>query len=336
MENYPEEITQTLEEHDYTLLDPVGSGGFASVYTVIKKKYDQQFCVKIMQLNNEKPNSFPKSFKAEIDSLINIIHPNVVSIFDYFQSEHILYIILEYCPNGSLDALIKENGPLEPNKLYSMVKQLTAALQLVHSLGIAHRDIKPQNILLDSRNRVKLADFGLSQVVTNKDELIERFSGSLPFKSPEILYMKPNDPFIADAWAYGITIYAMATGKLPWKATTLKEWKVMTTGVPVQLPSRFNHQFSMVVKKLLEPDPSQRATLADVANCPCIANAENPYVVSNRLTQSKSILPIPQLSKNSSNKLTRHLMPSRSCVFSRKRRCSKLDDLVKNTLQDSC
>lgn len=308
MENHQNEIYKTMQTHQYQIRDPIGAGGFASCYTCFSEKYNSVYVVKLMELSAEK-KSLPDSFNAEIGALIKVIHPNVVSIYDYFTSEHILYIILEYCTGGSLDQVIKSQGRIDPPELYSICKQVITALLVVHSLGIAHRDIKPQNILLDNNRRPKLADFGLAQQIT-KNELSERFSGSLPFKSPEILNMKPYDPFLGDVWALGVTFYLMAYGELPWKANTLSDWKLLIesgcTAFP-HLQHKSLGQFNIALRKMMEPNVKDRATLQEIANMPIFSEANLPVLRTSSkhfLSNTSSVFQIPNIktmNQNTSN-----------------------------------
>ena len=358
MDKHEKEITECLSSHGYKIKDPIGNGGFATVYTCLQEKFNTLYCVKLMELTAER-KSLPESFNAEINSLIKVIHPNVVAIYDFFQSEHMLYIILEYCTGGSLDKLIQEDTVIEPPRLYSMCKQIINALMVVHSLGIAHRDIKPQNILLDNHKRPKLADFGLSQQIFGS-ELSERFSGSLPFKSPEILQMKPYDPFLADVWALGVTFYMMAFGTLPWKANTLIEWKSLVCSGCVDFPRTADVKFVRALRQMIEPNAKVRATLQEVANMPIFADAETSYVnsTSKQFLNSpqmnftlnfdqKKTMPVafPKQGRQSSNSMSQipnypstvpksSVVGTNSCVFSWKRRCSKVTRMVHFTFEE--
>lgn len=296
LEKHQYEIFKTMQEHDYKILNPIGEGGFATCFTCFSEKYNQTYCVKLMELSSER-KTLPETFNAEINSLIKVIHPNVVGIYDYFNSKNILYIILEYCTGGSLDQIIKMKGKIDPPELYTMCKQIINALMVVHSLGIAHRDIKPQNILLDNHHRPKLADFGLAQQIT-KSELSERFSGSLPFKSPEILNMRPYDPFLGDVWALGVTFYYMAFGALPWKANTMTDWKLLVESGITSFPStQCGVNFNRALKRMIEPKVNQRASLDEISKMPVFAEAGTP-IMRNSSKQFLNTSPSFNLNSN--------------------------------------
>ncbi|OHS99581.1 hypothetical protein TRFO_33955 [Tritrichomonas foetus] len=239
------ENQQALENHGYTLLECIGEGGFAKCYKVHSSKYDQVFACKIMKISqpapkklpiqsteeniqcnqnchninhihkvndknekkeDKKEKKMPLSVLAEIESLVNIIHPNVIHIYDYFQERDSVYMILEYCNGGSVADIIKKNGPYEYPVLVDYAKQIIRALQSIHALHIAHRDIKPANIFIDSYDRPKLADFGLAEHTLTPD-LSKRTGGSLPFMAPE--FFKQNSTQIASNTSRNQNIYSM-------------------------------------------------------------------------------------------------------------------------------
>ncbi|OHS99423.1 hypothetical protein TRFO_34096 [Tritrichomonas foetus] len=151
-------IKNTLKEHDYIHIRPIGKGGFSTVHLVLSTRYQEQFVCKVSE------GTKSTASEKEIKTLLNLAHPHIINMYEYFydQSNSYLFIILEYCPGGSLDDVIKANGPLQPKQLYEYCRQTISALSYCHNRGIAHRDIKPANILLDKNGRIQLADFGLS------------------------------------------------------------------------------------------------------------------------------------------------------------------------------
>ncbi|OHT07240.1 hypothetical protein TRFO_24642 [Tritrichomonas foetus] len=196
-------------------------------------------------------------------------HPNVLSVYDYFVDGEFLVIILEYCPNGTLDDYLKRNGPIRPPELYSMCYQLLQALNCCHQHGIAHRDIKPQNILIDNYMRPKLSDFGLS----GKFQIgrkISQISGSRAFLSPGALTSGQYDPFQSDIWAMGVTFYIMACGYLPWPLDNAKEMLLAIKMALVPFDNDASHalsaDFKRMIKSMLQPDPSKRITLEQLLN----------------------------------------------------------------------
>ena len=131
--------------------------GLLLQYKCKNLKYNEIFCVKAIEILEDK-KGLTTSFDSEFQTLVKIIHPNIITLYDYFKSDHYIYLILEYCPNGSLfDIMTKRGEPFSGQELISIIRQVLQAINYIHSIGIAHRDIKSHNILMDSRNRPKLA-----------------------------------------------------------------------------------------------------------------------------------------------------------------------------------
>ena len=282
------EARKTLYQHGYENMRPIGGGGFASVYQITSRQYQEDFVVKLIDIrpdisveasiddssspgNSQEP--LPSSFKAEITALINLYHPHVIKIFNHFNSQSLLYIILEFCPGGSLKDVISKIGFIKAPFIYELCVQIIQALRFCHSQGIAHRDVKPSNILIDKYGRAKLADFGLAQHFNNNSALINTFNGSIPFLAPEILLMQPYDPMKADVWALGVTFYEMASGKLPFDSSSPEKILSMIQSNSLYTPPHFEPQFTAAIKLMLNPNPNRRCSLNDLLRFPIFRKA---------------------------------------------------------------
>lgn len=256
------EARKALYQRGFDIIKPIGGGGFATIYHVRSRQYDtaeSDFAVKLIDISCDDSNALPKSFQAEIKCLTNISHPNVIKIFDHFTSETVLYIILEYCEHGSLWDLVRSEGPLRPTMLLEVSRQVISALAHIHELGIAHRDVKPSNILLDRYGRAKLADFGLAQLFTSPEQLSHAFNGSLCYLAPEVLARRPYDPMRADVWSLGVSLYELASGHLPWEAHSAEDLLEEIKTKPVLYPSHFSPGFIYSLQGMLAIDPRARA-----------------------------------------------------------------------------
>ncbi|OHT09454.1 CAMK family protein kinase [Tritrichomonas foetus] len=255
-----EQQVQTLKEHDYILEQKIGQGNFAKVYLVTSERYREKFVCKMI----ENPQLIDED---EIKLLCNLDSSYIISMYDYFKDAQNLYIILEYCPGGSVQDILDHQGPLDIHTLFEYTKQTLFGLQHCHLFNIAHEDIKPANILLNRNNRAKLADFGLSQCL-NKGELRNRFSGSRAFIAPEILKGNHYDPFKADVWALGITCFMMATGMFPWPLTSAHELFAAIEKCDLSILDNIDAEYANVIKMMLVPDPNRRATVNEILGLP--------------------------------------------------------------------
>ena len=257
-----DEMRRTLAEHGYDFKKELGRGGFATVVLVRSQRYDMDFAAKVIQ--HEGPLN--GTVEAEITSLRDLAHPNIICLYDWFTNGHQVYLILEYCPNGSLQDILNKNKNLTEPIARSYFRQIVSALSYCHEHGVAHLDIKPANILIDFYGRMKLADFGLS-LVCAQNEKIARNAGSLLFCAPEYFTQQGHDPFKADIWALGIVLYNMLLGRLPWTSTTPRGVKQeIIEGVgsfpDMELPQDALH----LLMWMLQVDPTARPGIKMVEN----------------------------------------------------------------------
>jgi serine/threonine protein kinase len=277
-----------LYREGFNVIRPLGNGGYAHIFEVESRRYGETFAVKVIDLGIES-DSPPPSFEAEINSLKQLNHPNVIRIYNYFRSESLVYIVLELCPGGSILDVLRNHGPIHPPLLYELCRQLLSALERCHMYDIAHRDVKPGNILIDRYGRSKLADFGLSCQIRSPTE---QAAGSLPYLAPEFFLGEVVDPRMSDVWSLGITFYEMATNSLPWKTNHLKTEIVSAV---ILYPDTIPVEFRDVLQAMLTLDPAQRATCENLLTYDIFRKQEGGVKRRNILSRSESTAASAQL-----------------------------------------
>lgn len=195
---------------EYQLLNKIGHGAYGVVYRALNKINNTELAIKIINFEDDEVLTDQMN---EIDLLKNLKHENIVKYQGFIQKTHKLYILLEYCSNGSLRDLIKlqTTGCLNETLAKNFVKQTLQGLQYLHDQGVIHRDIKAANLLLDHNNNVKLADFGVSTKVTH---IAMTCVGSPNWMAPEIL-LGQGATTKCDIWSIGATVVEMLTGNPP-------------------------------------------------------------------------------------------------------------------------
>lgn len=201
---------QKRNQVQYQLKQVIGKGSYGIVYKAINKKTQQLVAIK--EINYENDDELT-DILSEIDLLKNLNHINIVKYHGFIQKSHNLYIILEYCSHGSLKNLISRGNGLAESKARSFVKQTLNGLNYLHEQGVIHRDIKAANLLLDSNNIVKLADFGVSTKV-NTMAMAMTLAGSLNWMAPEIIGNRGAST-LSDIWSLGATVLELLTGNPP-------------------------------------------------------------------------------------------------------------------------
>ena len=282
------QLDKTLTEHGYAIQNRLGRGGYASVYLVKSVKYGCDFVAKVTRQKGD----VPIEKENEIRTLISLTHPNIISIYEYFADESYLYLILEYCSQGSLADLVHNHGPLHGEQLVSVCRKITEGLIACHDARIAHRDIKPANILLDQYGRPKLSDFGLSDFF-DKGSLLKSRAGSMAFLAPEVWTRAAgHDPFKADVWALGVTFYYLATGHLPWKTDSIHSMQQsIQMGIVLYDHTVFSRKFVELLKGMIQVDTNARMFLSDVLTSPALQEVTEemaPSMFSRKLRRGQS------------------------------------------------
>lgn len=263
------EIFSTLRDHGYEMVGRLAEGGFSTVYTVTWDKYPGQvFVAKVISLGNGDDEVKYITYINEINSLKALSHQNIIYIFNHFKTEDKLYIILEYCPYGSLMQQIYKNGPLSAHEFKRVAKQCLIAINCCHQNGIVHLDLKPQNVLLDEDFKVKLCDFGLAGFDKQEDTTFWTDHGTYYFYSPERFESKPFDPKKADIWALGVTFYCFVTGTMPWFVNNLAELKEKISTTPPPFSSKYDDKTIQLISSMIQVDPSRRPSAEELLKFP--------------------------------------------------------------------
>ena len=162
----------------YKILDIIGGGGMANVYLAHDIILDRDVAIKILRLDFANDEEFIRRFRREAQNATSLVHPNIVSIYDVGEEDSIYYIVMEYVKGQTLKQYIQQHSPVPVETALDIMRQLTSAIAHAHQNHIIHRDIKPQNILIDEHGHVKITDFNRPGVERNKhhpDEFCARF-----------------------------------------------------------------------------------------------------------------------------------------------------------------
>lgn len=247
--------------NNYEIIEQLGSGGFSTVYKVCSKKFGYIFAAKVITVDKLVADKAWESFDAEIQSLVRLDHPNIIRLYDHFRDGNRFFLILEYCEGGSLWDLVRKQGPLKGRHLIEVVLQICSAVSYAFERGIVHRDIKPQNILLDSFGRCKLADFGISHMRSDGARCRD-YRCSACFAAPELLRHLPFDPMKADVWSLGVTIASLVLGAIPWA-----DERSGLNGLYV-LPPGTDPTLRKLIERMIVVNPSRRISMIEFEKTP--------------------------------------------------------------------
>lgn len=206
------QIGMVLDEK-YELMEQIGSGGMANVYKAKCIGTECYVAIKVLRKEYNDDEAFVRKFIAEAQSTEGLNHPNIVKIYDAGKEQGIYYIVMELAEGMTLKHYIRRYGRLSTRETVDFSVQIASAIQAAHDHGIVHRDIKPQNILVSDSGKIKVTDFGIAKAATG-DTISSNAMGSVRYLSPEQARGGYSDSR-SDIYSLGITIYEMATGKVP-------------------------------------------------------------------------------------------------------------------------
>ena len=199
----------------YEILEHIGSGGMADVYKAKDLTLGRFVAIKVLKAEFSEDINFVTKFRSvEAQSTAGLTHPNIVNIYDAGNEEGVHYIVMELAEGMTLKRYIRRYGRLSARETVDFAIQIASGLQAAHEHHIIHRDIKPQNILVSDSGTIKVTDFGIARAATGDDTISSSAMGSVRYLSPEQARGGYADER-SDIYSLGITIYEMATGKVP-------------------------------------------------------------------------------------------------------------------------
>jgi serine/threonine protein kinase/beta-lactam-binding protein with PASTA domain len=195
-------------------------GGMATVYLGTDTRLDRTVALKIMHAELASDEEFVRRFVAEARSVARLSHPNVVAVYDQGADGRTLYLVMEYVPGRTLRDLLTERSALRPREALDILEGVLAGLAAAHAAGIAHRDVKPENVLLGGTHSIKVADFGLARLLSEATHTKSGLLiGTAAYLAPEQVAGGRTD-FRADVYAAGIMLFELLTGRQPYTGDT--------------------------------------------------------------------------------------------------------------------
>ncbi|XP_044754545.1 testis-specific serine/threonine-protein kinase 3-like [Coccinella septempunctata] len=258
-----------LKTIGFTLGKTIGKGTYSKVCLATNE--NQKLACKIINRRNAGQEFIEKFLPRELKILRSIKHPHIVTIYHILDINNIVHIFMDFCKNGDLLEYIKNYGPLSETKAKMFFRQITSAVEYLHKHNLAHRDLKCENILLTSANKIKIADFGFARFTVNEEGesiLSKTFCGSAAYAAPEILQGIAYDPKKIDIWALGCILYIMMSATMPFDDSNIKKMVKAQQNRAINTFMKFNWETSLSLKELmgniLEPEVSERADIEDI------------------------------------------------------------------------
>jgi WD40 repeat protein/DNA-binding SARP family transcriptional activator len=198
----------------YRLLEKIGEGSFGVVHRAIQPHAGREVAVKAINPELANDPAFVRRFEAEAQIVARLENPHIVPLYDYWRDPDGAYLVMRYLSGGSLRRRLEEEGSLQPADVGSLVDQVAQALATAHRQGIVHRDVKPENVLLDAEGNAYLTDFGIAKDISNPQATRSGPLGTPVYLSPEQIRGEPVSPR-TDIYALGVLIFEALTGRQP-------------------------------------------------------------------------------------------------------------------------
>lgn len=308
-------MEKIILDNRYEIIEQIGVGGMAKVYKAKDRLLDRFVAIKVLKEQYAEDEEFLKKFNNEAQSAAKLNHVNIVNVYDIgedlLEGRKIYYIVMEYVEGQTLKDLIDEEGKLSNHDIIDYSVQIAQALKSAHASGIIHRDIKPQNILIDKFGLAKVTDFGIARVSSNATiTYTSSILGTVHYISPEQAKGKIVDEK-SDLYSLGAVMYEMATGKVPFDADNSVGIAVMHIQDKAKPAKELNPDLSdhlnFIIMKLLEKEPGNRYLNATEL----IESLENQNSVKNQALEETARIPIvvPNKEKKKKKKVKKEETP---------------------------
>jgi len=255
-----------LSMDNFKILSVIGRGYYGKVMLAQLNGTDKVFAIKSLQKSRLAELSAFDSVACERNILMKIKHPFIIQLCFAFQTPNKFYLGLEYAAGGELFYHMQKLGTIQIDNARLYIAEIALALEHMHKLGIIYRDLKPENVLLDSEGHIKLTDFGLAKEVA-VGGTATTFCGTSEYLAPEVVNKNPYGKEI-DIWALGVLAYEMIFGATPFYSQNLVDMFAAITQQDPFFPDGIDDRISDFLFRMLEKEPSKRITIDEIKEHP--------------------------------------------------------------------
>lgn len=261
------------DKQEFELLEPLGHGAFSTVWLVVDINSGKEWALKISQQG---------SVQLKRESLLhqNLRHPNIIRLLDWWQDSHGNgYLLQEWAPGGELFERIQPDQGFPLDAAHMHFLQLLRVLIHLHERGVAHRDVKAENLLLDANGNLKLTDFGLATLYrrAGEERPLHSRCGTELYMAPEVFAGKAYRGESADVWSLGVVLYLLVQGAYPWEFAADQDRAYREYLRARRLSGKLSEPLQSLLISILDPNPDTRPTLKQIFEHPWVKR-ENPLL----------------------------------------------------------
>ncbi|XP_016840545.1 serine/threonine-protein kinase fused [Nasonia vitripennis] len=262
----------------YERIKKVGEGSFGKVFKAKRKCDGAIVAYKVTEKKGRSPKEL-ESLRRECEIQKDLQHPNIIQMLDSFETESEIVVVTEYVEK-ELYEIITKAGRLSEERAQVIACDLVSALHYLHSNRIVHRDMKPQNVLLDPDGVAKLCDFGFARIMSQGTHVLMSIKGTPLYMAPELHDERPYDHNV-DLWSLGCIIYELVAGVPPFQTSSMKELESLVRRKEIKWPDHISSNCLSFLQGLLQKDPRHRLSWTELL--------EHPFVKGRILTVEKNV-----------------------------------------------
>ncbi|OHT04735.1 CAMK family protein kinase [Tritrichomonas foetus] len=261
----------------YKLIKQIGSNKYSFVYTAIPPNNGEMRCVKLVHRKKGDNETTAQLFKTEANALTILNHPSIVNVIDYFTNDFFYVTVTEYYKDGSLQDMLQQRQYLSNEEAQQLTFSLALGLQYCHIRNFAHRNLKPSNIVFHDYHPA-IVDFSIAVIEEGPHSKLS----SLPYIAPEILNCEEVDDKAADIWSFGVILYEVLSGKLPWSATNYEYLLSQIKRGYYTFTPKVNPHARDLISKMMDMSPLHRISSHEIIAHPWLSKVRTSSLRSSK------------------------------------------------------
>ncbi|KAF2900538.1 hypothetical protein ILUMI_05649 [Ignelater luminosus] len=246
----------------YDIERTIGKGNFAVVKLARHRITRTEVAIKIIDKTQLDAGNLQKVYR-EVDIMKRLDHPHIIKLYQVMETKNMIYLVSEYASQGEIFDYIARYGRMTEETARKTFWQILSAVEYCHNRNIVHRDLKAENLLLDSNNNIKIADFGFSNYYTAGGQL-STWCGSPPYAAPEVFEGKKYTGPEIDIWSLGVVLYVLVCGALPFDGCSLQALRDRVLSGRFRIPYFMSSDCESLIRKMLVLDPTKRYGVAQI------------------------------------------------------------------------
>ena len=287
-------INQTISEIKYKIVRKLGEGMFSTVKLATHSLTGEQVAIKILEKTKVSNLDDKERINRELAIMRKLNHYNIVKLYQIVETKLTIYLIQENIQGKELIDYLNKKGKLKEVEACKFFHQIISGLEYIHQCGVAHRDFKPENILLTNNNTIlKIIDFGLGTLY-KKNQLLKTACGSPCYIPPEMIKEESYNGAKSDIWSSGIILYLMLCGKLPfYHEQNDIMYKAILSG-KFEIPSFLSENAKDILTKIIEIDPKKRLNFEEIKAHPWFNIIDKNELMHKGINMNEDIIPIDE------------------------------------------